>query len=89
MYQNGTVENLGNNGKGSASNSVSLKNVHVAISNTVLELKEDRGLFAIIATNSRPDMHLQDCLSNYELSIGQGHCCRLHNAVCTALQRVN
>ena len=36
---------------------------------TVLELKEDRWLFAIIATNSRPDTHLQECLSNYELSI--------------------
>ena len=49
--------------------SASLKNVHVAISNKVLELKADRGLFARIAANSRPDMHLQECLSNYELSI--------------------
>ena len=49
--------------------SASLKNVHVAISNKVLELKEDRGLFARIAANSRPETHLQECLSNYELSI--------------------
>ena len=49
--------------------SASLKNVHVAISNKVLELKEDRGLFGRIAANSRPDMHLQEGLSNYELSI--------------------
>ena len=49
--------------------SASLKNVHVAISNKVLELKEDRELFARIAANSRPDTHLQECLSNYELSI--------------------
>ena len=49
--------------------SASLKNVHVAISNKVLELKADRGLFARISTNSRPDMYLQECLSNYELSI--------------------
>ena len=54
----------------------SLKNVHVAISNKNikrvlddLELKADRGLFARIAANSCPDMHLQECLSNYELSI--------------------
>ena len=48
--------------------SASLKNVHVAILNKVLELKADRGLFARIAANSRPDTHLQECLSNYELS---------------------
>ena len=61
---------MGNNAKGSATNLVCLfKNVHVAISNKVLELKEDRGLFARMAGNSRPDMHLQECLSNYELSI--------------------
>ena len=42
---------------------------HVAIANKVLELKADRGLFARIAVNFRPDMHLQECLSNYELSI--------------------
>ena len=48
------------------------KNAHVAISNKVLELKEDRGLCARIAANSRPDMHLQECLSNYELSIVPG-----------------
>ena len=49
--------------------SASLKNVHIAISNQVLELKADRGLYARIVANSRPDMHLQECLSNYELSI--------------------
>ena len=48
--------------------SFSLKNVHIAISNKVSELKADRGLFGRIAANSRPDMHLQECLSNYELS---------------------
>ena len=75
MYQIGTGEYLGNNAKYSASNLVCLelfKNAHVAISNKVLELKEDRGLFARIAANSRPDMHLQECLSNYELSIVPG-----------------
>ena len=51
--------------------SASLKyvHVHVAISNKVLELKVDRGLFARNAANSRPDMHFKECLSNYELSI--------------------
>ena len=49
--------------------SASLKYVHVAISNKVLELKADRGLFARNAANSSPDMHLKECLSNYELSI--------------------
>ena len=44
-------------------------NVHVAIPNKALELKEDRGLFARIAANSHPNMHLQECLSIYELSI--------------------
>ena len=61
---------MGNNAKGSTPNLVCLfKNVHVAISNKILELKEDRGLFERIATHSRPDMHLQECLSNCELSI--------------------
>ena len=46
--------------------SASLKNVHVAISNKVLEIKVDKGLFVRIAANSPPDMHLQECLSNYE-----------------------
>ena len=56
------------NAKGSASNLVSLfKNVHIAISSKVLELKADRVLFGRIAANSRPDMHLQECLNNYEL----------------------
>ena len=49
--------------------SASLKNVNVAMSNKVLELKADRGLFARIAANSRPDIHPQKCLSNYDLSI--------------------
>ena len=49
--------------------SASLKNAHVAISNKVLELKEDRGLFARIVSKSRTDIHLQECLSTYELSI--------------------
>ena len=49
--------------------SASLKNVHVAISNKVLALKADRGLFARIAANSHPDMHIQECLSNFELLI--------------------
>ena len=63
------IKNFGTNAKGSASNLVCLfKNVHVAISDKVVELK-DRGLFASIATNSRPDMHLRECLSNYKLSI--------------------
>ena len=63
-------EYLGNNAKGSASNLVCLfKNAYETISNNVLELKEDRVLFAIIIANSRTDMHLQECLSNYELSI--------------------
>ena len=61
---------MGNNTKGLASNLVCLfKNAHVAISNTVLELKEDRGLFARIVAKSRTDIHLQECLSTYELSI--------------------
>ena len=46
-----------------------LKHVLVAISNKVFEFKEDRAIFARIAANSRPDMHLQERLSNYELSI--------------------
>ena len=45
------------------------KNVHVAISNEVLELNEDRGLFWRIVAKSRPDKHFQECLSNCELSI--------------------
>ena len=49
--------------------SASLQIAHVAISNKVLELKEDRGLFARIAANSRHDMHLQESLSNCELSL--------------------
>ena len=49
--------------------SASLNNVHVAISNKVIELKEEGGLFAGIAANSRPDMHLQEYFSNHELSI--------------------
>ena len=49
--------------------SASLKNIHVAISNKVLELKEDIGLFPRIASNSLPDMHLLECLNNFELSI--------------------
>ena len=52
--------------------SASLKNVHVAVSNKVLELKEDRGLFARIVANSRPDMQLHECLSIYKLSIVPG-----------------
>ena len=53
--------------KVSASNLACLfKNVHVVISNKVLELKEVIWLFARIAINSRPDMHLQECLSNSE-----------------------
>ena len=47
--------------------SASLKIVHIA--NKVLELKADRGLFARMAANSRPYMHHQESLSNYELSI--------------------
>ena len=37
--------------------------------NKVLELKEDRGLFARIVAMSRTNIHLQECLSTYELSI--------------------
>ena len=69
--------------------SASLKNVHVAISNKVLELKAERGLFARIATNSRSDMHLQECLSNYELSIVSIYCLLQMEQCCTALPRVN
>ena len=71
MYQNGTGEHLGNNAKGSASNLVCLFKIYiyVAISDKVLGLKENRMLFARIAANCRPDMHLQECLSNYELYI--------------------
>ena len=65
-YQNGTDEHLGNNAKVSASNMVCLfKNVHVAKSNKVLELKEDRGLFVRIVANSHSDMQLHECLCNY------------------------
>ena len=38
-YQNGTGEHLGNNANGSAAKlGASLKNVHIALSNNVLEL---------------------------------------------------
>ena len=49
--------------------STSINNVHVAISNKVLKLKGEGWLFAGVATNCRPDMHLQECFSNFELSI--------------------
>ena len=89
-YQNRKGEHLGNNAKGLASNLVCLfKNVHVAISNKVLKLNEDRGLFPRILANSRPYMHLQECLNNYELSIGQDHCLLQMTQCCTALLRVN
>ena len=61
---------MGNNAKGLASNLVCLfKNKNLAISNKVLELKEDSRLFTRIVAKSRTDMHLQECLSTYELSI--------------------
>ena len=64
-YQNGTSEHLCTSAKGLASNLVCLfKNVHVAISNKVLEFKENRWLFARNAAKSCPDMHLKECLSN-------------------------
>ena len=58
---------MGSNAKGSASNLVCLFK-KCTLSN-IKQLKEDRGLFAKIATDSRPDMHLQEYLSNNELSI--------------------
>ena len=50
---------MGNSAKGLASNLV--KNI--------LELIENRGLFAKTAPNCRPVMHLQECLGYYEMSV--------------------